>query len=427
MKKFTIGFLAVLLAFATAPAVFGSGTSDSGSGAASKTLTFLTWMDITVDNVRSTVYKEVIDEFEKTYPEFKLEWRTLPWREVITQISVMHEAGVTADFVGMGQVGMRAQIDAGRVKDLTPYYDKYPHLKEDLESANLRAAIVDGKYYGIPHVTDGTANFWRKDLFREAGLDPEKPPMVWDELISMGKKLTSGDQWGVGMTMTSNWNPQHFTQYVAMHGGHFLDSSGRADTNNAGTRSALQDWVDLVQKHKVTPPEVVGMNPSATRDAQIQGKLAITINLGNWDHRDLIEALGEENIGKEFHPVPRAGIETLSHCSGWSFMIFEKAKHPEAAFDFVQIANKPEYLERLVLADYGLPVNVNGIEAIKDKDPDVYKWAMHARKGIPVPPTPHVVNLWAIMSKNMQKAVLAELTVEEALKATDEEFNKTNF
>ena len=31
---------------------------------------------------------------------------------------------------------------------------------------------------------------WNKDMFKEAGLDPENPPETWDELIDASQKLT---------------------------------------------------------------------------------------------------------------------------------------------------------------------------------------------------------------------------------------------
>jgi sn-glycerol 3-phosphate transport system substrate-binding protein len=40
--------------------------------------------------------------------------------------------------------------------------------------------------------------YYRKDYFREAGLDPERPPRTWDEVTEMGKALVRRD--GSGRT-----------------------------------------------------------------------------------------------------------------------------------------------------------------------------------------------------------------------------------
>ena len=46
--------------------------------------------------------------------------------------------------------------------------------------------------------------YYNKDAFRAAGLNPDKAPASWDELVSAGKKLTKSDgsQWGLMIPST---------------------------------------------------------------------------------------------------------------------------------------------------------------------------------------------------------------------------------
>jgi hypothetical protein len=47
--------------------------------------------------------------------------------------------------------------------------------------------------------------YWNKDAFKAAGLDPDKAPATWDDMIAFGKKLTKRDaagqvsQWGLAI------------------------------------------------------------------------------------------------------------------------------------------------------------------------------------------------------------------------------------
>ena len=65
-----------------------------------------------------------------------------------------------------------------------------------------------GKTWGIPFQRSTIVMFWNKDAFKEAGLDPEKAPDTWDELVADGGKLTKRDasgnvtQWGVEIPST---------------------------------------------------------------------------------------------------------------------------------------------------------------------------------------------------------------------------------
>ena len=57
----------------------------------------------------------------------------------------------------------------------------YPALMEN--------GKADGKTWGIPFQRSTIVMYYNKDMFRAAGLDPEKPPTTWEEFASMGKKL----------------------------------------------------------------------------------------------------------------------------------------------------------------------------------------------------------------------------------------------
>jgi multiple sugar transport system substrate-binding protein len=46
----------------------------------------------------------------------------------------------------------------------------------------MAVSTYDGRLYGVPLYADVSALFWNKDLFRQAGLDPEKPPTSLAEI-----------------------------------------------------------------------------------------------------------------------------------------------------------------------------------------------------------------------------------------------------
>src|ERR1051325_10456693 len=60
-----------------------------------------------------------------------------------------------------------------------------------------------GKTWGIPFQRSTIVLYWNKEAFKEAGLDPNRPPATWAEQVDVAKKLTKRDasgnvsQWGV--------------------------------------------------------------------------------------------------------------------------------------------------------------------------------------------------------------------------------------
>ena len=63
-------------------------------------------------------------------------------------------------------------------------------------------AVLDCKVYGVPFHNSTPLLYYNVDHFKEAGLDPDKPPRNWDELVAAAKKLTKRDgdrvtRWGI--------------------------------------------------------------------------------------------------------------------------------------------------------------------------------------------------------------------------------------
>jgi multiple sugar transport system substrate-binding protein len=86
----------------------------------------------------------------------------------------------------------------------------------------------------LPWGTDVPALFWNKDLFEEAGLDPEKPPKTMEELAEFADKLVKKDDTGkltqVGFIPDFSWT--HTDLYVSMLGGDRYSSDGTQLTVN---------------------------------------------------------------------------------------------------------------------------------------------------------------------------------------------------
>src|SRR3954462_13601398 len=67
---------------------------------------------------------------------------------------------------------------------------------------------VDGKTWSIPFQRSTIVLYWNKDAFKEAGLDPEKAPANWNEMVQMAQKLVKKDasgngvRWGVEVPST---------------------------------------------------------------------------------------------------------------------------------------------------------------------------------------------------------------------------------
>ena len=108
-----------------------------------------------------------------------------------------------------------------------------------------------GKTWGIPFQRSTIVLYWNKEAFKEAGLDPDKGPANWDQMVEFAKKLTKTDacgnvtQWGV--KIPSSGFPYWLFQGLTTPNDVVLMNEAGTETyfDKPGVIEALQYWVDL--------------------------------------------------------------------------------------------------------------------------------------------------------------------------------------
>jgi sn-glycerol 3-phosphate transport system substrate-binding protein len=155
--------------------------------------------------------------------------------------------------------------------------------------AFMENSQTGGKTWGIPFQRSTIVLYYNKEAFKEAGLDPDRPPGTWKEMADYAQKLTRRDasgnvtQWGV--QIPSSGFPYWLFQGLTIENGVNL-------MNSAGTQvyydkpeviGALQYWLDLVNKYKVHPPGIVewGTTPKDFFERKVAMMWTTTGNLTN--------------------------------------------------------------------------------------------------------------------------------------------------
>ncbi len=200
-----------------------------------------------------------------------------------------------------------------------------------------------GKTWGIPFQRSTIVQYWNKEMFKEAGLDPERPPQTWAELVSHAQKLTKRDasgnvtQWGV--QIPSSGFPYWLFQALTTQNDVMLMNQAGTETyyDRPGVIEAAQFWVDLAQKHKVHPPGIVewGTTPRDFFERKVAIMWTTTGNLTN------VKSNAKFPFGVGMMP---AGKRIGSPTGGGNFYIFKNASpaQQETAFKFTQWATSPE-------------------------------------------------------------------------------------
>jgi sn-glycerol 3-phosphate transport system substrate-binding protein len=202
---------------------------------------------------------------------------------------------------------------------------------------------IGGKTWSIPFQRSTIVLYWNKDAFKEAGLDPEKAPASWDEMVAMGKKLVKKDgsgkttRWGVEIPTTgyAYW----MLQALAIENGQKLmnEAGNEVYLTAPKTVAALDYWVDLSRKDGVMPKGTIDW--ATLRTDFLEGKTAMMWHTtGNLT---AVKSGAKFDFGVAMLPAKeRRGSPT----GGGSFYIFKSAspEQQKAAVKFIEWMTAPE-------------------------------------------------------------------------------------
>ena len=133
--------------------------------------------------------QHMIDLWNASHDD-KVTVTVIPDNQMVTKLATGSQAGDVPDMVSFDLVYMADFMNSGALKDITD------ELKGDPNYATVAQAYKDiatwnGKLYGAGFTPDVSVLIWNKDLFKAAGLDPDKAPTSMAEIHADAKKITA--------------------------------------------------------------------------------------------------------------------------------------------------------------------------------------------------------------------------------------------
>jgi len=151
-------------------------------------------------------------------------------------------------------------LEKGAIKPFGDFIDRFREedslMLSDIYPVMLEECSRDGKLVSLPFNKSVPIYYYNKDLFTQAGLDPEKFPESWAQFIAAAQKLTVDrdgngvpEQWGTAFPSGASWM---FQCLLLQNGGDIFGSDGQtAAFDSPQGIEALQYLVDLIYKYKV--------------------------------------------------------------------------------------------------------------------------------------------------------------------------------
>lgn len=397
------------------------------STAAAKT-TLDIWVAMT--NTDYDAFAKLVEEYERLNPDIDINPLQIPTGETNLQKLLTAIAGGTAPdaMVYFDRFNTAQWAAQGALMPITRFIEQSSVISaDDYYPAAWDEVNFKGDVYGLPFETDARGLFYNKGLFREAGLDPERPPRTWEELEAMNRKLTKKNAEGgydvIGFIPWENQGWLYTWGWLA--GGEFYDPETRKVTlTDPNIVRALQWQVDFAKEYDVTQVSsfqagfgTMSMNPF------VAGKLAMIVT-GPWDlvyFRQYNESL---DFGVAPLPYPENGGVPCTWAGGHSNIIPRGAKHPEEAYKFLEWLSTGDQLAYWNLETNHIPT-IRSVAERKEfvSDPllKVFIDMLPNAKNRPVIPVGQT--LWDQLVAATEKARYGQATPLEALREAERRVN----
>lgn len=228
--------------------------------------------------------EELVAGFNSSHEgRIRVEMSIMLWSDLYIKTPLALKSTMPPDCGAMHVPETAAFARSGMLIPIGPYLEDFD--SSDIFANAWEPGEIDGLRYGIPMAVNPLVLFWNKGLFRDAGLDPERPPETRAEFVEFARRLTRDtdgdgrtDTWGTMIPL--GW-PTHFTYYSLLYsnGGALVSDDGKTCLcADAPGLDAAQFLYDLIHTYKVSPPNV---EISADAEGFAVGKSAMEVN-GLW-------------------------------------------------------------------------------------------------------------------------------------------------
>nr|WP_246079649.1 ABC transporter substrate-binding protein [Paenibacillus piri] len=247
--------------------------------------------------------------------------------------------------VQMYEIGSRFMMDSKTTTQMQKFIDMDKYDLSQLEPNIVSYYTHSGKLDSMPFNTSNAILYCNKDLFKAAGLDPEKPPKTFDELQKSADAITKTGKASGANFAIYGW---FMEQLLANQGAEYVNNSnGRSAlatestvNGDAGIKT-LTWWKNLVDSKAAIN---LGRKTDDSKKAFSAGQVGMILE-STASLKGLVDsAQGKFEVGTGFLPKPSDGKEGGVIVGGASLWIMNDRPDDEqkAAWDFVKYLASPK-------------------------------------------------------------------------------------
>jgi multiple sugar transport system substrate-binding protein len=374
------------------------------------------WQFWTDPEVRPAI-ESIIRGFEKENPDIQVKLTDLTWSDGHEKIVVAFSSNTAPDVLELGSDWVPEFSSQGVLLEVTDFAKK---IKSDY--LMWSPVTYQWEIYGFPWILDTRIIFYNKDLMKKVGLDPEKPPETWNELLECCQKINDlkPDAYGFGANSFERHRLyKKFLPFFWSNNGKILsDDQKECLLNSEQGKEALRFYKKLTQQGLIDTQRML--------DEQFKKNKIGFLLSGGWLLHDIRKNRPDLNFGLCLVPKPEKDKgKNASFAGGEYLVINKKTRYPQEAVKLIEFLIKKENC--LKLCKKIGSASPSARDAIEDPyyqdDPDLLLFQRQLQQAISPPAHPDWVYIEEIIEKAVEEVMYDKKTPDKALNQAKEKID----
>lgn len=270
-------------------------------------------------------------------------------------VNVALESGNPPDIIEInGGLTVTQMAQGGFIRPIDEYITEDLRVQTYPEVFTQKQFFYKGNMYAVPERSAYFGLFYNKELFRRAGLDPDRPPQTLEEMREFARKIThagNGEYYGYGAALKSSVVWERFINNLSI-------LEGKTGENGFDWTTGKFDFLKIkpylqflmeMDKDGSLYPDPLNLDIEVSRVLFGQGKIAMMID-GNWMPGIYNNNEIKNSVEWDVAPIPIFAGQ--KRAKGYMFfdmgkVITTNCKHPEKAWSFLEFMfnNQAEFIK----------------------------------------------------------------------------------
>lgn len=347
----------------------------------------------------------------------------------LNQIAVQLFMGNAPDVFLLLGLGSGELATGDLVRPLDEYLGQWDGWAHYDEAARFGVTVHD-QHWSVPWGLNIYFLFYRKDLFRAAGLPDIWQPQSRDEIIDAALAIMASNPDVMPFSLYAGANGEtsaaaDFLTLILSNGGTLTNPEGQWYIDSCPIRHTLAFYRDAFQQSRVVPQSVLtDVDPLQTiPEAFGDGELAIlheqAWHFGNWTSAGPASEIGIARFPGDDGPFVLGD-------AGDAWYINKRSKQPDLGWAFIQAFNSPETQAALATESPHLPARVDARAIASWADRPLSQAMLDAVPGITLPPPePQFRKLIEVVQNATGLVATGEASPEEAIARYGDQLTRT--